>query len=70
MVEGRSVPMAEGQAVWSIAAMIVEKHGIRAPSYAEHQSAKARQRGDWVSMERWQNVAEATTAILKGNGLD
>lgn len=60
----------DGQAVWSIAAMLVEKHGVRATSFAEHQSLKARQRGDAASTRRWQGVAEATAAILRGEGLD
>jgi hypothetical protein len=62
--------MDDGQNVWSIAAILVEKHGIRAPSFAEHQALKARQRADNASMYRWQNVAEATAAILRGDGLD
>jgi hypothetical protein len=60
----------DGQSVWSIAAMIVEKHGLRATSFAEHQALKARQRGDDASMTRWQSVAEAAAAILRGEGLD
>jgi len=60
----------EGQSVWSIAAMVVEKHGVRATSFAEHQALKARQRGDTASMQRWQGIADATAAILRGEGLD
>jgi len=58
------------QATWSIAAMLVEKHSLRATSFAEHQALKARHRGDEVAMQRWQCVAEATAAILRGDGLD
>lgn len=50
--------------------MIVEKHGVRAISFAEHQVLKARQRGDQTSQARWQGVAEAAAAILRGEGLD
>ncbi len=50
--------------------MLVEKHGIRATSCAEHQALKARQRGDTASMYRWHGVAEAAAAILRGEGLD
>ncbi len=60
----------DGQTVWSIAAMLVEKHNVRATSFAEHQALKARQRGDAASMQRWQNVAEAVAAILRGDGLE
>jgi len=60
----------EGQAAWSIAAMLVQKHSVRATSFAEHQALKARQRGDDVSMQRWQSVAAAVAAILRGEGLD
>jgi hypothetical protein len=31
---------------------------------------KARQRGDEASTQRWQSVAEAAAAILRGEGLD
>jgi hypothetical protein len=60
----------DGQTVWSIAAMLVEKHGIRAASFAEHQALKARQRGEPASADRWHNVAEAASAILRGEGFD
>jgi len=67
---GAGAPVDEGQAVWSIAAMLVQKHSIRATSFAEHQALKARQRGDSASMHRWHSVAEAAAAILRGEGLD
>ena len=60
----------DGQAAWSIAALLVEKHSVRATAFAEHQSLKARQRGDDASTQRWQHVAEAVAAILRGEGLD
>ena len=50
--------------------MLVEKHSLRATSFAEHQALKARHRGDEMALQRWQNVAEATAAILRGDGLD
>jgi hypothetical protein len=58
------------QTAWSIAAMLVEKHSVRATSFAEHQALKARQRGDAASRQRWQGVAEAAAAILRGDGLE
>lgn len=70
MVDRHGAAVDEAQSAWSIAALIVEKHGVRATSFAEHQVLKARQRGDTASMHRWQSVAEATAAILKGEGLD
>jgi len=60
--------LEDGQTIWSIAAMVVGKHGLRAISFAEHQSLKARQRGDETSMQRWQSVAETAAAILRGEG--
>jgi hypothetical protein len=63
-------PADDGQTVWSIAAMVVQKHGIRAASFAEHQALRARQRGDAQSMQRWHAVAEVAAAILRGEGLD
>lgn len=62
--------MENGQTAWSVAVMLVQKHSVRATSFAEHQALKARQRGDEASMQRWQNVAEAAAAILRGEGLD
>jgi hypothetical protein len=56
--------MDEHQNVWGVAAMLVEKHGIRATSHAEFQALKARHRGDTDSMFGWHSVAEATAAIL------
>ncbi|HUK59516.1 MAG TPA: hypothetical protein VLV50_09835 [Stellaceae bacterium] len=64
------VSFDDGQTAWSIAAMLVEKHGIRAASFAEHQALKARQRGEPSSVERWRNVADAAAAILRGEGFD
>jgi hypothetical protein len=55
--------------MWSIARLVVEKHGARAPSFAEHQALKAMQRGDAPSMHRWQGVAEAAATILR-EGVD
>jgi hypothetical protein len=60
----------EHQNVWGVATMLVDKHGIRATSFAEHQALKARHRGDAASMHGWQSVAEATAAILSGNAGD
>ncbi|MGH7090464.1 MAG: hypothetical protein ACREFQ_16330 [Stellaceae bacterium] len=62
--------LGDGAGVWSTARLIVEKHGIRAPSYADHQALKARERGDVPSMHRWQSVAAATTEILRGEELE
>ncbi len=62
--------MDDGQSIWSLAAMIVEKHGVRATSFAELQVLKARHRGDAVSMQRWQNVVAAAASILEGKDFD
>jgi len=59
-----------GQTIWSIAAMLVAKHGVRAVSFAEHQALKARQRDDAAGAERWQNVSGVAAAILRGEGWD
>ncbi len=70
MAEGARASAEDGQTVWSIAEMLVQKHGIRATSFAEHQALKARQRGAAASMRRWHSIAEATAAILRGEGFD
>jgi hypothetical protein len=55
------------QNVWAVAQMLVDKHGIRARSFAEHQALRAQHRGDTASMHGWRSVAQAAEAILNGN---
>jgi hypothetical protein len=58
--------MDELQQVHSVAAMLVEKHGVKAISVAEHQALKARHRGDTGSANGWRSVASAAADLLKG----
>lgn len=58
--------MSEFQSAHSIAAILVEKHGVRAGSVAEYQALKARHRGDMDSANGWRSVAAAVAELLKG----
>jgi hypothetical protein len=56
----------ELQQVHSVAAMLVEKHGVRAVAVAKHNALKARAGGDLASSLGWQSVALAAEALLSG----
>ena len=58
--------MDEFQSVHSVAAILIEKHGVRAVSVAEYQSLRARHRGDVGSANGWRSVAAAASALLTG----
>jgi len=57
--------MDDLQQVHSVAAMLVEKHGVKAVSIAEHAALKARHRGDLASSSGWRSVALAAADLLK-----
>jgi hypothetical protein len=56
----------ERQQVHSVAAMLIEKHGVRAIAVAKHNALKARAGGDLASSLGWQSVALAAEALLSG----
>jgi len=58
--------MDELQQVHSVAAMLIEKHGVRAPSVAKHNALKAQQMGDSASANGWLSVARAVEALIAG----
>jgi hypothetical protein len=62
--------MDELQQVHGVAAMLVQKHGIRAISVAEHNALKAQRGGDIASANGWRSVAKAVASLLKGDGTD
>jgi hypothetical protein len=51
--------------VRNLVTLTLEKHGIRAPSVAQHQSLKARSEGDAERAEMWEEVAELAAAALR-----
>ena len=59
--------MDEIQQVHSVAAMLVEKHGVRAVSVAEHKALKAQYGGDVASAHGWRSVARAAATLLSGD---
>jgi hypothetical protein len=59
--------MDELQQVHSVAAMLIEKYGVRAMSVAEHNALKARHGGDAASAHGWQSVASAAATLLSGD---
>ena len=63
--------MDEFQQVHSVAAMLVEKHGVRAVSVAEYKALKAQHGGDMASANGWRSVARAAAALMGDDtGLD
>jgi hypothetical protein len=58
--------MDELQQVHSVAALLVEKHGVRAVAVAEYQALKARHRGNIDDANGWRSVAAAAADLLKG----
>jgi len=52
--------------VRNLVTLTLEKHGIRAPSVAQHQALKARSEGDVARAELWEEVAELAAADLRG----
>jgi hypothetical protein len=53
--------------VWSLASMLVGKHGVRATTFATHQALKARSQGETSRMETWQQIADAANEILSSD---
>jgi hypothetical protein len=56
--------MDEFQQVHSVAAMLIEKHGVRAISVAEHKALKAQHGGDMASAHGWRSVARAAATLM------
>jgi hypothetical protein len=59
--------MDELQQVHSVAAILIERHGVRAISVAEHKALKAQQGGDTASAQGWRSVARAAATLLSGD---
>jgi hypothetical protein len=53
--------------VRNLVTLTLEKHGIRAPAVAQHQSLKARNEGDAERAARWEEIAELAAAALRGD---
>ncbi|MGO8918139.1 MAG: hypothetical protein ACLQJR_19735 [Stellaceae bacterium] len=51
----------------SLARLLIDRFGERAVSYADHQSLKARSRGDQREAERWRWIAEVTRETLRAD---
>ncbi len=59
--------MDELQQVHSVAAILVEKYGVRAICVAKHKALKARHGGDVASSHGWLSVASAAATLLSGD---
>ena len=59
--------MDELQQVHSVAQILVEKHGVRAISVAQHKALKAQHAGDVASAHGWRSVALAAATLLTGD---
>jgi hypothetical protein len=44
--------------------LLIEKHGTRAPSVAQHQALKAKNEGDAGRAELWNQVARLSESVL------
>jgi hypothetical protein len=49
----------------NLVALTIEKHGIRAPSFAQHQALKARSDGDLARAATWDEVAQLAEGALR-----
>jgi hypothetical protein len=56
--------MDETQQVHSIAAILIERHGIKAITVAEHNALRARHRGDDEGAQGWHSVRRAVEGLL------
>jgi hypothetical protein len=52
--------------VRNLVSLTLEKHGIRAPSVAQHQALKARSEGNAWRAETWEEVARLAGGVLSG----
>ena len=61
--------MAEAQTdqIRNLVSLVLEKHGIRAASYAHHQALKARSEGDRERAATWEEVAKLAECALRDN---
>jgi hypothetical protein len=61
--------MAESQTtqIRNLVTLTLEKHGIRAPSAAQHQALKSRSEGDAERAEIWEQVARLAEGALNGD---
>jgi hypothetical protein len=58
------VAMSEKSRLNGIASLLLEKHGIRAASAAQHEALRARQNGDIERAEEWAEVARLIDGAL------
>jgi hypothetical protein len=56
---------AHDEEVRDLAAMLISKHGVRAPAFATHQALKARQDGDDRMADMWREIADIAEGILR-----
>jgi len=54
----------------SLVALVLEKHGVKAPMVAQHNALKARRAGDETRAAKWDAVARLAEQALRLEDLD
>jgi hypothetical protein len=50
----------------NLVALALDKHGVRAASFAQHEALKARNEGNAAREDTWQEVALLIEGVLNG----
>jgi hypothetical protein len=53
--------------VRNLVCLVIEKHGLKAPSYAQREALRARQNGDLERADTWSRVARSAEDALTGD---
>ncbi|HZS81336.1 MAG TPA: hypothetical protein VFA50_00580 [Stellaceae bacterium] len=59
------MPVAQLDQLRNLVSLVIEKHGIRAPSVAQHTALRARRDGDLERAMTWDEVARLAEAALR-----
>jgi hypothetical protein len=53
--------------VRNLVCLVIEKHGFKAPSFAQREALRARRKGDLERAETWDRVARSAEDALTGD---
>ena len=53
--------------VRNLVCLVIEKHGLKAPSFAQREALRARQAGDVERADTWTRVARVAEDALTGD---
>jgi hypothetical protein len=58
---------APNDQVRNLVCLVIEKHGFKAPSFAQREALRARRKGDLERAETWTRVARSAEDALTGD---